>query len=58
MELEAALVEDKAQVEAVPDSPPQESQNDNKDDAVPMEEEHSAAVILEESEAEPWVIFH
>lgn len=58
MEPEAAPVEDQAQVEVPQESPPQQNPKDNQDDAVPMEQGQSAAVIQEESEAEPQVIFH
>lgn len=58
MEPEAAPVEDEAQVDAPQESPPQQNPKDNQDDTEPMEQGQSAAVIQEESEAEPQVIFY
>ncbi|XP_075886675.1 symplekin [Nelusetta ayraudi] len=52
-EPEGAPAEDEASVEAAHESPPQQNPTDNQDEAEPMEQEESAAVVQEESEPEP-----
>lgn len=54
-EPEGAPAEDEASVEAAHESPPQQNPTDNQDEAEPMEQEESVAVVQEESEPEPQV---